>query len=55
MIDEIIAIYTIIDDLLKAIGHPEDCSRHLSDAEVLTTAMAAALFFAGSPQAPTDT
>ncbi len=25
MLDEIIGVYAIIDDLLKAIGHKEDC------------------------------
>jgi hypothetical protein len=38
MITEIIAIYAISDDLLKAIGHSEDCRTQMSDAEVITTA-----------------
>ncbi|MGG6268245.1 IS982 family transposase, partial [Leptolyngbya sp. AN03gr2] len=38
MLDEIIAIYAITDDLLKAIGHQDDCRAQLSDAEVITTA-----------------
>ncbi len=45
MINEIIAIYSITDDILKAIGHSEDCRRTMSDAEILTTAWVAALFF----------
>ena len=27
MIDEIVVMYSITDDLLKAIAHPEDCRR----------------------------
>jgi hypothetical protein len=38
MLNETIAIYAIIDDLLKAIGHDEDCRRQMSDAEIITTA-----------------
>ncbi len=48
MLNETIAIYAIIDDLLKAIGHQEDCRRKMSDAEIMTTAMVAALFFGGN-------
>lgn len=36
MIDEIVVIYAITDDLLKAIVHQEDCRRTMSDAEVYT-------------------
>lgn len=50
MINKIIAIYSIIDDILKATGHREDCRRTMSDAEILTTGMAAALFFGGHHQ-----
>lgn len=48
MITEIIAIYAITDDLLKAIGHREDCRVQMSDAEVITTALVAARFFGGN-------
>jgi hypothetical protein len=48
MIDKVIALYAITDDILKAIGHPETCQPHLSNAEVLTTALVAALFFSGN-------
>ncbi len=48
MLNETIAIYAIIDDLLKAIGHRDDCRRKMSDAEIITTAMVAALFFNGN-------
>ncbi len=37
MIDEIIAIYAITDDLLKALGHREDSRIQMSDAEVITS------------------
>jgi hypothetical protein len=48
MLNEIITIYAIIDDLLRAIGHKEDCRRNMTDAEVITTAVAAAMFFNGN-------
>jgi len=48
MIDKVMALYAITDDILKAIGHAENRQRHLSDAEVLTTAFVAALFFSGN-------
>lgn len=48
MLNETIAIYAIIDDLLKAIGHRDDCRRKMSDAEIITTAMVAALFLNGN-------
>ncbi len=48
MLNTIITIYAIIDDLLRAIGHTEDCRRNMSDAEVITTALTAALFFNGN-------
>lgn len=32
MLNKIIAIYAIIDDLLKAIGHREDIRVRMSDA-----------------------
>ncbi|QFS50214.1 IS982 family transposase [Nostoc sphaeroides CCNUC1] len=41
MLNEIIAIYAITDDLLKAIGHHEDSRREMSDAEIITTALIA--------------
>lgn len=48
MLTEIIAIYAITDDLLKAMGHTEDCRTQMSDAEVITTALVAAKFFGGN-------
>ena len=47
MIDQSIAIYSFIDELLKLLHHQENKKRKLSDAEVLTTAIVAALYFGG--------
>lgn len=47
MIDHTTTLYCIVDDLLKAIGHSDDCRCELTDAEVITTALAAALYFDG--------
>jgi len=41
------AIYVFIDDVFKALAHQEDARRKRSDAEVLTTAIIAALYFGG--------
>jgi hypothetical protein len=48
MLNETIGIYAIIDDLLKAIAHQEDCRTEMSDAEIITTAIIAAMFFDGN-------
>ena len=48
MLNKTIAIYAIIDDLLKALGHDEDRRRDMGDAEVMTTAIIAAMFFNGN-------
>jgi hypothetical protein len=48
MLNEIITVYAIIDDLLKAIRHGEDCRREMSDAEIITTVITAAMFFDGN-------
>lgn len=45
---EIIIIYCLTDDLLKEINHQESSQCLMSDAEVLTTAMVAALHFGGN-------
>jgi len=47
MDDKIIAIYCLLDDFLKAQHHREDKRARMSDAEVMTTALVAALFFGG--------
>lgn len=48
MDDQIIAIYCLCDDVLKALDHYEDPQRQMSDAEVMTTAVVAALHFGGN-------
>ena len=48
MVNEIVAVYSIVDDLLKAIEHDEDVRREMSDAEIITTAVCAAMFFDGN-------
>jgi hypothetical protein len=45
--DKIIGIFCLVDDLLKGIGHREDCRRKVSDSEVITTAIVSALYFGG--------
>lgn len=50
MDDRIIAIFCLCDDILKAAGHYEDPQRRVNDAEVMTVAIAAALFFGGNFQ-----
>lgn len=48
MIDHTTALYCITADLLKATGHADDCRSRLTDAEVITTALIAALYFGGN-------
>ncbi|WP_236556799.1 hypothetical protein [Calothrix sp. PCC 7507] len=48
MLNEIITIYAITDDLLKAIRHKDDIRRAMSDAEIITTVLVAAIFFHGN-------
>jgi hypothetical protein len=45
---QIVAIYCICDDILKGLKHYEDRQRQMSDAEVMTTSLVAALFFGGN-------
>ena len=45
--DKIIALYCIVDDLLKGIDHQEDGRRKVSDSEVITTALVSSLYFGG--------
>lgn len=47
MDDKIVATFCLCDDLLKAIHHPIDKQCQMNDAEVMTTALVAALFFRG--------
>lgn len=48
MDDQITAIYCLCDDVLKTLDHYEDPQRQMSDAEVITTAVVAALHFGGN-------
>ena len=48
MYDRTIAIYCFVDDLLKAMCHREDTRCQMSDAEVVTTALCAMLWFGGN-------
>lgn len=48
MYDRTIAIYCFVDDLLKAMQHHEDKRCEVSDAEVITTALCAMLWFGGN-------
>jgi hypothetical protein len=50
MDDKIIAIFCLCDDLLKAMHHHEDRQCQMNDAEIMTTAFLAALFFRGNQE-----
>jgi len=45
--DKITAIFCLVDNSLKGIGHQEDLCRKVSDSELITTAMVLALYFGG--------
>ena len=48
MDDKIIATFCLCDDLLKAMHHQENHQCQMNDAEVMTTAFVASLFFRGN-------
>ena len=48
MDDKIIATFCLCDDLLKAMHHQEDGQCQMNDAEIMTTALIASLFFRGN-------
>lgn len=48
MDSQIVAVFCLSDDLLKALYHYEDPQCQISDAEVMTTAITAMLFFGGN-------
>jgi hypothetical protein len=50
MDDKIIATFCLCDDLLKAMHHQEDRQCQMNDAEVMTTAFIASLFFRGNQE-----
>jgi hypothetical protein len=43
--DKIIAIYCLIDDILKGINHQEDIRRRVSDSEIILTAIVSSTSF----------
>jgi hypothetical protein len=45
---QIVAVFYLVDDMLKAIHHYEDPRCEMSDAEVMTTASIAMLYFSGN-------
>ena len=45
--DKIIALYCIVDDMLKGMHHYEDAKVKVSDSEVITTAFVSVLYFGG--------
>ena len=45
---QIVAVFCLCDDMLKALHHNEDPQSRISDAEVMTTAIVAALNFGGN-------
>ncbi len=45
---QIIAAYCLTADMLQALRHRDDAQCHLTDAEVMTIALVAALFFGGN-------
>jgi hypothetical protein len=45
---QIIVVYCLSDDMLKALHHHEDKQCRMSDAEVMTTAIVAGLYFKGN-------
>jgi Transposase DDE domain len=48
MNNEIVAIYCLCDDILQAMNHRSDGQQQMSDAEVMTTAIVAAMYFGGN-------
>ena len=50
MDDKIIATFCLCDDLLKTIHHQEDGQCQMNDAEIMTTALIASLYFRGNQE-----
>lgn len=51
---QIILVYCLCADLLQALGHQEDVQCQMSDAEVMTTGLVAALYFGGKHKLACD-
>jgi len=45
---QIVAIYCLSDDMLTALNHANDPQCQITDAEVMTIAIVAALYFGGN-------
>lgn len=45
---QIIVVFCLCGDMLKSLHHDEDCQCRMSDAEVMTTAIIAMLYFKGN-------
>lgn len=54
MDDKILAVFAICSDFLMAIRHYEDPQTRMNDAEVMTTALVAMLFFGGNYESARD-
>jgi hypothetical protein len=52
MDSQIVAVFCLCDDILKAIYHSEDRQQRITDAEVMTIALAAALHFVATRRKP---
>lgn len=48
MEDRIVAVYCLTDDILKALNHYEDPRCRMTDAEIMTAAVCAMMFFGGN-------
>ena len=48
MDSQIVAVFCLCDDILKALYHSEDRQRRITDAEIMTIALTAALHFGGN-------
>jgi len=48
MDNQIVVIFCLCDDILKGLHHYEDRQCQMSDAEVMTTSLVAAVFFSGN-------
>ena len=48
MDNQIVAVFCLCEDMLKALHHYEDPQVRMTDAEVMTTAITAALYFGGN-------
>ncbi len=46
--DKVIAIYCLVDDLLKEMNHSEHNNRKFTDGQIITTALVSALHFRGN-------